>query len=395
MDPHSTSWSGLRSDLLLNIANRLDSRIDRLCFRAVCYSWRSVLPTPSRRSASPSPPLKLPFPMGSNPHRNRRRRGYFNLVESTVYCFNPSRKISDTWKTSKCWLIRIEETKEPGKVRLMDPLSRLESENLSPRLPRGLNLLDYRASEITKVYDLRFVGNSKIPELDFPEVLSVHVMKVAVCSEGAGFAVMAIDTAGQLSIGRKGDKKWNRISNGREGAFYNDVVYHNAKFYAVDDSGLTISVDLSLKITLVTPAMTRPGYNRHNSLAKRLVSSLGDLFLLDRDFDPENEFLAGFNSDSDEDVLPTYFHVYKLNREKRKWVSVKSLGNRVMFVGDHCTFSVSAQEYRGCKKNCIYYNERGSFCGDLVEYHPGGDAALFDMDDCSAKMLSGVFSYSG
>ncbi|XP_028780875.1 putative F-box protein At1g65770 [Neltuma alba] len=352
MDAHSPSWSGLRTDLLLSMANRLDSRIDRLCFRVICYPWRSVLPPPSRGSASPSPPLKLPFPMGPNLHLNPIRRGYFNLTHSTVYCLQSLKRISDASKTTECWFIKVEETKEPGNFCLTDPLSWV--------------------SEITKVYDLQFVGNNKIPELDLPESFSVRAMRVAVCSECPASAVMAIHTAGQLSIWRKGDKKWICISDGGDGTCYDDVAYHNGKFYAVDTDGLTISIDVSLNTAQVVPANASFWH-----------------------FDSEHRVPAGLDYDSDKDILPTYFHVYKLIEDKRKWVPVKSLGDRAIFVGEDCAFSVSAQEFRGCKKNCIYFNERDFLCGDLRQHCPGGAAALFDMGERSAKMLSGVSIYSG
>ncbi|KAI9084744.1 hypothetical protein K1719_033150 [Acacia pycnantha] len=379
MDSDSPLWSDLRSDLLLNIANLLDSGIDRLCLRAVCHSWRSLLPPPSRR-----PPLRLPFPMGPSPQLNPERRGYFNLVVYTVYCLQPLKRISDTWKTPKCWLIMIDETEEPGKVRLTDPLS--PSHHMSTCLPTTLNLFDFRVSEITKAYDLQFVGNCEMPELDFPEFSSIHARRVAVCSsEGAAFAVMAVDADGELSIWRTGDEKWIGISDAPDDAPYNDVVYHNGKFYAVDERSLTISVDLSLTIGIVTPAKPPVDCGPFDG-PKRLLSFLGGLFLLEWDFDFAEMFLSGKN------LLGTYFHVYKLNEGSRKWVPVKNLGNRAIFIRAHCSFSVSAQEFRGCQKNCIYFNGGCLLPG---EDYPGRGAAVYDMEDCSAKFLSKVFSYSG
>ncbi|KAK4282814.1 hypothetical protein QN277_014143 [Acacia crassicarpa] len=397
MDPHPPPWSGLRSDLLLKIANLLDSGIDRLRFRGVCDSWRPVLPTPSRRSPSPSESLKLPFPMAPNPNLNPRRQGYFILVHSTVYCLHPRDKFTETWKTNGCWIIKIEETRVAGEVRLKYPLLRsTHSKTLSPGLPKGLNLLDHRVSEITKVYDLKFVGkNSKIPAAVCPEIFSVQPIKVAACFKGPDFAVMAIHSYGQLSIWKNDDQKWTWLSNGRGGFCYNDVVCHKGKFYALDYSGLTISVDLSKKIVQVTPALATHR-SSDDKLNKRLVSYLGDLFLLHRHPDAERGSLAGEDPDSDEDVLPTYFDVHKLNEDERKWVPVKSLGNRAMFVCDDCTFCVSTQEWGGCKKNCIYYLERFFSSDDADELQVARKVALFDMEDCSAKLLSRVSDdYSG
>ncbi|KAK4282809.1 hypothetical protein QN277_014139 [Acacia crassicarpa] len=396
MDPDPPPWSGLRRDLLLKIANLLDSGIDRLRLRGVCYSWRADLRTPSRRSASPSESLELPFPMAPNPNLNPRRQGKFMLVHSTVYCLQPLDKITDNCNTTECWIIKIEETGVAGEVRLKDPLCRsAKSKAFSPCLSKGLNILDHRVSEITKVYDLQFVGNNdKIPEAVYPELFSIRPVKVAVCSKGPDFAVMAIHSYGQLSIWKNDDKEWTWLSKGQDGCC-NDVVCHKGKFYALYYSGLTISVDLSMKIARVTPALAVHRSSDNKSFNKRLVSYLGDLFLLDRDPNPERGSLAGENSDSDDDVLPTYFHVHKLNEDEGKWVPVKSLGNTAMFVGEDCTFCVSTQEWGGCKKNCIYYLERFVSRDDADGYQVDRDVALFDMEDCSAKLLSRVSDYSG
>ncbi|KAK4282813.1 hypothetical protein QN277_014142 [Acacia crassicarpa] len=397
MDPRPPPWSGLRSDLLLKIANLLDSGIDRLRFRGVCYSWRCDLPPPSRRSLSPSESLKLKFPMAPNPNLHPRRQGYFSLVHSTVYCLQPRDKFTGTWKTNESWIIKIEETRVAGEVRLKHPLLRSANcKPLSPRLPKGLNLLDHRVSEITKVYDLKFVGkNSKIPAAVCPELFSVQPVRVAVCSKGPDFAVMAIHSYGQLSVWQNNDQKWIWLSNGQGGLCYSDVVCHKGKLYALDYSGLTISVDLSSKISRVTPALAthRSSDGKFN---KRLVSYLGDLFLLHMEPGPERGSLAGENSDSVEDVLPLYFDVHKLNEDERKWVPVKSLGNRAMFLGDDCTFCVSTQEWGGCKKNCIYYMEGFFSSDDADDLQVDRYVALFDMEDCSAKLLSRVSDeYSG
>lgn len=172
------SWSGLRSDVILNIAYRLHSRIDRLCFRGVCRCWRDVVPLP------PSPP-----------QLNRTLPGSLHLVESTFFCIQPFNQISDT---SNCWLINVEETEEHGKVRLKHPLHE-SHKYLSPHVPESLNLLDYRVSEVTTIYGLRSLCNPKIPVLEYESI--------AVCYECAVFAVMAVHSAGHLSIWRMGDEE--------------------------------------------------------------------------------------------------------------------------------------------------------------------------------------------
>ena len=49
------------------------------------------------------------------------------------------------------------------------------------------------------------------------------------------------------------------------------------------------------------------------------------------------------------------FEVYKLDQECGRWVRVENLGDRVFFLGNDCSFSVSATDFSGCKGNCIYF----------------------------------------
>ncbi|KAF7829019.1 F-box protein SKIP23-like [Senna tora] len=389
--PPPPSWSDLQTELLLDIARRLHSRFDRLRFRAVCHSWRSLLPPPDRTSLPSSPPLRLPFPMGPNPNMDPNRRGYFKLVESTVYFLQPLKKISDPWKTSKCWLLRIEESENNlGKVRLIDTLVGIAFRNLSPPLPEALNLLDYKISEVTKVHRLRYEDNKKVVQLNVKEIKSIYATKLAVCYEGPTFAVMAVHTAGQLSFWKTGNKKWTRILYGREGAQYDDVVFHKGKFYAVDSAGLTIMIDLELNISLVAPAISLSGYDENGYQIKHLVRCLDGLFLLDKtlvlgpefDSDSDGEYDFSRGGDDDDDCVNTSFQVYKLNEEMQQWVEVKSLEDRVVFVGNmECVFSASAKEFPGCKKNCIYFEQPSL---KVKIDRPGYSAALFDMEECSA-----------
>ncbi|PWA96455.1 hypothetical protein CTI12_AA039330 [Artemisia annua] len=44
-----------------------------------------------------------------------------------------------------------------------------------------------------------------------------------------------------------------------------------------------------------------------------------------------------------------------MDREGEKWVAVKDLGDRMLFLGDNCGFSASAKDFPGCKGNCVFF----------------------------------------
>lgn len=393
MDSSSLQWANLGRDLLSLIAKCLDTRVDVLRFRAVCHSWRSSIPLPPK-IPSPYPSLKLPFPISPNPHLHPRRRGYFLLKEYTVYAVQPLTKISDSSSTTaKTWIIKIEESKS-GKVILNDPLFRFPFKNLNKNLPKVLNLLDYRVDEISKAYGLEFVQQGKAPELDFNELKSTTMIRKVVTSSnleniGDGFAVMALHTGGKLGVWRMGDKKWNNINDNRERSHYSDIVYDKGKFYALDFTGLVVSVDpATLKLTELSPV--RSFRYEYGGQTKYLLKSFGDLFRIDQ-CDLDDIDLCVYSSDSD-DSGPVRVIVYKLDEEKRDWVQMEGLDDRVLFAGDDVSFSVLAKDFEGCKRNCVYY--RDDTFSEENEDHPGFDVGIFCLEDGTSGPLSKFPGYS-
>ncbi|KAJ7944091.1 F-box protein SKIP23-like [Quillaja saponaria] len=383
-------WSNLQKDLLADIANRLDSRTEVLYFRGVCTTWRDAVPLP--KTSSIPQPLELPYPISPNPALNPKFVGHFALIENTVYCIQPLNETSDNGrkKTPKSWLVNIEYSEEVGKVRYLDPFSPFWNRNLSGKV---LNLLDYKVFEVSKVYNLQFVGTGENPEneISIHEMDSITIRKVVLSNDP--FLVMAIHTDAELGIWKMTDNTWINIDDGHEHSHYVDIAYHKGKFYAGDSMGHDISVDFSLKITEVLRPFSR-GFS--GGLAKYLVKSSGDLLLVHKYVDPEFHYATDSESDSDFGGVdldyPFYFQVYKLNEEENRWRFVESLGDRAIILGYYGNFSVSAREFPGCKSNCIYFTD-DSFV-ECDDKHPGYDAGLYDLKNHCAKPLSAAVGYS-
>lgn len=141
-----SKWSQLPKDLLHNISKTFNTHLDVISVRSVCSSWRSSIP-PFKKN--PPLPLNLPFPIAPNPALNPNRRGHFSLTQSTIYILQNPNSSKSTASASKPWLIRVEETRR-GKLRPLNPLSRILTENTPVAYPKSLNLLDTRISEIGK-----------------------------------------------------------------------------------------------------------------------------------------------------------------------------------------------------------------------------------------------------
>lgn len=85
--------------------------------------------------------------------------------------------------------------------------------------------------------------------------------------------------------------------------------------------------------------------------------------------------------------------VYQLYEKLDRWVEVQCLGDRVMFLGEEGSFSVSASDSGGCKESCVYFREI-CFVSDDFNVFPGFDTDLFEMVDSTARPLTSVVGYS-
>ncbi|KAK2988252.1 hypothetical protein RJ640_028636 [Escallonia rubra] len=369
-DSVESRWSHLPSNLLHSISKLLDTRADTLRLRSVCAAWRSYIP-PFKPTYPPLPPT-LPFPISPNPHLHRLRRGHFSLSDSTVYLLQPLTTYKST--ISKAWLIRIEDGKN-GKFRPLNPLSRTLSEHVPKSFPKVLNLLNFRVTEIGKGFSLEFVETSKKNVgRKFEELKSILVKKAVVSSSpwtvsGDDYAIMAIH-AGKLVFIKLGDEKWTLFDDPKQ---CDDIVYHKGCFYAVDYKGRTVVIGADLKAKEIAAPM--PG--RGGGQFKHLVKSGGDLYLVDKYMDPEhqmcfNEFLGDFSFEEINPEVQVHVKVFKLNEKEKEWEWVDSLGGDVFFVGDDCSYSVSARDFDGLKGDCVYFcddefqsDDLGELCTDI------------------------------
>jgi hypothetical protein len=48
-----------------------------------------------------------------------------------------------------------------------------------------------------------------------------------------------------------------------------------------------------------------------------------------------------------------WIDVYRLDEKKKKWVKLSNLGDRVLFLGNQCSFSVSASDLGFANGNCV------------------------------------------
>lgn len=222
-------------------------------------------------------------------------------------------------------------------------------------------------------YTLDFVDQTKTHiQFEYNELISVSTKKVVVSTSGP---LVAMAVAGSVLYSLKiGDEKWIEVDD----SYYDDAIFHRGKFYVVDVSGRTVSVCGSdLRALEIVPRLQFCGYG---SPCMKLVESNGELFLIDKFCKLEEEVrydqeVGDFNTDE-----AVHLKIYKLNEEKREWARVNDLDDHVFFVGDDCSYSISARDYPGLEPNCVYFydysfhdvnedeEKLGEFCADTGVY---------------------------
>ena len=337
MGDERVEWSDLPEVLLPTIVKSLETHIDFLRFRSVCNSWRLNCPP-----FTPSSPLEFPHPQPADlapwlTSETAPARAY--LIETTLYLMqrlNPS-----TSSDHKGMLIKVDDTNS----------SRNRYESIPPHfLSNHFNLLDFRALELTKSYTL------KSQPYFFPTCGLNKVVKFPNSSRtnGNDSAIFVVYSNGKLGFAKCGDENMSIVG---DGCIYDDISVYKGLFYVVDRWGIVWWIRSTFPLMLVKYSPRLDGSDLGNR--KYLVESCGAFYLVDRYLDREQR--GGY--------CPK---VYKLNEELpdqgewRPWDLVKSLGDRAFVLGNDCGFSVSAEEFSGYERNCIYFTDQHSLHGARV-----------------------------
>ncbi|KAL4308809.1 hypothetical protein GQ457_01G006850 [Hibiscus cannabinus] len=139
-------WSEFPRDLLSCIAQSLDSRLHVFRFRGICSSLRASVPLPPK---SPTLPKQLRF-RGNYP--TRKHNPSFVIWRMNVYGIR--RPGFEAPSDQNCWFIKVEETKQSNKFRVLSPFSQHPIKNLPASFPKELNLLSFCVEETVNAFSI-------------------------------------------------------------------------------------------------------------------------------------------------------------------------------------------------------------------------------------------------
>ncbi|AES58690.2 hypothetical protein MtrunA17_Chr1g0146401 [Medicago truncatula] len=355
-------WSELPNDLLNLISQLFDNKIDLNSFRSICSNWRSAsIPNQHRNIFTLQFPLfRPPFNIDSinniSEFRNLSKHGFFLIKPPQV------------GRHRRPWLFRITQN-STGKIQFHDPLLRrgLHSSSdpvffdfnkfsllhlatnficIDEQMKLPISLTDMSFRNPTKAIAVTSHGNKPI------------ILGTFACSRGCPV------------VFKCGDENWKAIPN--MSAYFGDICVFKGRPYAVDNTGRTVTVELGPEdstVQLVAQSLVGGGD------IKFLVESDSDLLLADvyqRRFDAPDEHIR--------------INVFKLNEKEKKWVKLANIGDRVLFLGWLCSFSVSASDLCVRKRNCVIIMDNifNRYC----------KTSFLDLDDGRVLDLSSYPKYS-
>uniref|UniRef100_A0A7C8ZGP6 KIB1-4 beta-propeller domain-containing protein n=2 Tax=Opuntia streptacantha TaxID=393608 RepID=A0A7C8ZGP6_OPUST len=382
-------WCDLPPELLDLIAKSLDIPSDTRRFRSVCGSWRWAVPLPLPIELD-MPPMKF---LRSNFHQCQLR-----LAKHTFF------HLSDPSASSSVpagWLIKTEEHK-PGAFHLFHPFTRTSTKISPPTSNLKLDVNNVKIQELGHEYVLH---NTCDADHDLCNMKQEKVAFKLLPSSNTNhdYVILSTHNTGKLLLYRSSWSKSDnsgRRHNYNEGEWeflddlnlgydersifvndwslhYVDVVEYQGTLYAVTNSGRTVAIRLdvnqadergpeaeglssSVTVTLLTKSMI--GGDR-----KCLVKSKDDLLMVDLYTCPTQGV-----------VKVHAVEIFKLDKEEQRWILLKELGDRALFLSNHSCFAATGLP--GCKGNSIYfhlknsdYNKQGQDQDQIRKHGSSGD----------------------
>jgi len=158
---------------------------------------------------------------------------------------------------------------------------------------------------------------------------------------------------------------------------FQDICVFKNRFCVVNKGGRAFAIGPDYRVQLVAEYLVYGGGE-----GKFLVESEGELLLVDI----YHSHCVGFPG---EDGFR--LDVIRLDEKEKKWVKLPSLGDRVLFLGNGCSFFASASDLSVVKGNCII------FIGDAFlpfnKILSGTRMCIFHLDQGHLSPLSGYPEY--
>ncbi|KAI4336727.1 hypothetical protein L6164_015218 [Bauhinia variegata] len=341
-------WAELPPEIIEIISKSLIIYGDYLRFRAVCRNWRSPVPKTPNHLPPQLPWLMLPL---HHCPTYQSRRAFFDLSNNRTHFLNlpEASHRRRNCGSSHGWLVILDDTPE---ILLVNPLTRAKVH--LPSLCTFPSVINFNYSDVGREYVLRnYVG--QLYTLNLRQMRNSYIKKIILSSsplQSNEFTALAILThTGNLAFCKNGDQSWTLIDEQAQ-YHWEDAVYHNGLFYAVNKRGLIAVCDVKGLLPPRVSIIDAPGCVDGD--LQYLVFSGEELLLVIRYLEPQYDDMVG---DSNLVYRTVGFSVFKMNWNMPEWLKIETLGDRMLFIGENSSLSLSASDFSGCSGDCIYYTD--------------------------------------
>ncbi|RZS14970.1 hypothetical protein BHM03_00046742 [Ensete ventricosum] len=338
-------WTLLPPDLIIKIGEEL-SIPNRVCFRATCKTWyNAVLPI-----AVPSPWLLIPDDESEQSHSCT----FLSLPAAHFFTYSPIPELRGT----RCigshagWLA-ISNTQLD--VSLLNPLtmSRIHLPSFITLPTDDLILeidvfwMDDALIDVSAYNPPKVFRDCFIDKLVFSSKPTIH----------NHIAVTLYGTYGDLAYTKAGKDEWLLLgAASTKDHYYEDVMFHDDKFYCLTNESQVQAFDLSADCPTVAIVVQSLKHNIRASIInltyKKCLacSRTGELFM----------FLRRIN----QPVLPLIielrdpkdFMVLRANPETNLcWAATNDLGSMSLFVGANNSILISNEDLPILQGDCIFF----------------------------------------
>ncbi|CAL9129939.1 unnamed protein product [Musa textilis] len=329
----SRDWTSLPPELLAEIGEKLPIP-HRACFRATCKDWCSAFL-----------PVVIPSPWLLFVVKNGDTCAILSLPtrRSFTYSLLPDLRGVQYVGSQAGWLAVYNKNMDAS---LINPLTAARI-----CLPSFLTLPKFDLVD----------GSCVLPHLG--RFSYYFVTKVIFSANPTTHNYIAVTLygipRGEIAYAKAGGDKWNLLqTTSTQNRSYEDIMYHDGKFYCMTVDAEVFAFDLSgvsPTVTLVAESMplglTHFDYHipcsrlRHIHSKYLACSSTGELFLVLR------HVILSYESLGWKAIM-----VWRYNpRRQSRWEAVKTLGNRSLLLGINNAISIPSENFPGALRDCVYF----------------------------------------
>ncbi|KAK9705974.1 hypothetical protein RND81_07G096500 [Saponaria officinalis] len=366
-------WSSLPTDLLSDIATKLETIEDFIYFSVVCRSWNHASSSIKHSwKGARVPWLLLAENKNENPNFIRK---VFSLNNNKCYKLNlPEIFGARCWGSPYGWVAMVGRDLS---VELFNPITKVKFHFPSCK---------------TLSHPLEYFDRIPYDEDYYHWVLQRFLQKLIVIKVSKGdhqeFVIAALYDFDRLALARHSDQSWTSVFIRKYSVLIDLVSVDNYVYGLYDDGDIVFwNVREFLGGELVKAMEFSPHkleiFEFFAEVTMRpsryLIQSGSDFLMVIRD----RQVVA--NSDYDDynyDIVyqTNNFKVYKLNPKAKKWEEIKDVGSVALFVGRNYSMSVSVTVSECLRSNCIYFTDDEYNLWDIETDFGGHDMGVYDIN---------------